>query len=92
MRVSTRGWRSASFDENPTHRLSAVGRLKIAVGGSDDGALRRDVPRTGEVIGIDQAGRFGMVSVGRSWEQDTSPHRPFVEWPTTVADGDRAPL
>jgi hypothetical protein len=91
MRVSTCGWRSASFDESPTHRLSAVGRLKIALGGSD-GALRQDVPRTGEVIGIDQAGRFGMVNVGRSREQDTSPHRPFGEWPTTVADGDRAPL
>src|ERR1700732_1746580 len=62
MRVSTVGGRSVSFDESPAHRLSAVGSLKIALGGTDDRALHQDVPRTGEVVNIDQAGRFGAVT------------------------------
>jgi hypothetical protein len=66
MRVSTVGWRSVSFDESPAHRLSAVGSLKIALGGSDDGALHQDVPRPGEVVDIDQAGRFGALTQDRA--------------------------
>src|SRR4029077_263740 len=62
MRVATVGWRSVSFDESQAHRLSAVGSLKIALGGSDDGTLHQDVPRTGEVVDIDQAGRLGALT------------------------------
>jgi hypothetical protein len=54
MRDSTAGWRSVSFDESPAHRLGALGSVKIALGGSDDAALHQDVPRTGEVVDIDQ--------------------------------------
>src|ERR1700732_706530 len=62
MRVSTVGGRSVSFDESPAHRLTAVGSLKIALGGTDDRALHQDVPRSGEVVDIDQAGRFGALT------------------------------
>src|SRR3984893_15101274 len=62
MRESTVVGRSVSFDESPAHPLSAVGSLKIALGGTDDRALHQDVPRTGEVVDIDQAGRFGAFT------------------------------
>ena len=65
MRVSV-GWRAVLFDESPAHRLCALGSLEIALGGSDDGALHQDVPRAGEVVDIDQAGRFGAPTEDRA--------------------------
>src|ERR1700752_1567152 len=62
MRVSTVGWRSVSFDESAAHRLGAQGSQTIALGGSDYGALHQDVPGSGEVVDIDQAGRFGAFT------------------------------
>ena len=50
-----------SFDEGAAHRLGAAGSLKITLGGGDDGALHEDVPGVGEVVDIDQAGRFGAT-------------------------------
>src|ERR1700737_4316095 len=62
MRDSTAGWRSVSFDESPAHRLGTLGSVKIALGGSDDGALHQDVPGPGEVLDIEQAGRVGALT------------------------------
>ena len=58
--------RSVLFDERPAHRLGALGSLKIALGGSDDGALHQDVPGAGKVVDIDQAGRFGALTDHRA--------------------------
>jgi hypothetical protein len=66
MRDSSVGWRSVSFDESPAHRLGALGSLEIALGGGDDGALHQDVPGPGEVVDIDQAGRFGALTDDRA--------------------------
>jgi hypothetical protein len=62
MRVSSVGWPSVSFDESPAHCSGALGSLKIALRGSDDGALHQDVPTTGEVVDIDQISRFGSLT------------------------------
>jgi hypothetical protein len=65
-RDSAAAWRPVSFDEGAAHRLRTAGSLKITLVGGDDGALHEDVPGAGEVVDIDQAGRFGALTDDRA--------------------------
>src|SRR5262249_26945058 len=52
---------AVAVDQQASHRLAPLSRLRVALGRRDDRALHQDVPRARKRLGITQTGLLGKA-------------------------------